>query len=145
MAGSIETHRDIYPLFQGTHKGSSGSLTLRDPGACFLSAGATVGNAIYNDTDSSNGLITAITEDEVTCTLSGGTNNTWTYGDTYKIYATTAYNTKISSWQTDRRAGHKVTRKEELTEEGYLPEDVDMDQDDDNVFGPGQPIRRYKG
>lgn len=145
MAGATETHRDIYPLFESTHKGASGGLTLRDPGACFKSCGALVGSAIYNETDASNGLITVVTEDEVTCTLAGGSLNTWSNGDTYQIYATSAYNTKISSIQTDRRAGHKVTNKSDLTDEGYLPEDVDLDQDDKNVFGPGQPIRRYKG
>lgn len=135
-----EVHRDIYPLFEGTHKGATG-LTLNDPGADFLSCGASVGLAIYNDTDESNGLITALTENTVTCTLAGGTLNTWTSGDEYSIYATAAYNTKISTTYTDKRYGRKVTDPAKLDND-LFPEDRDLDEDNEDVFGPGQPQRR---
>jgi len=140
-----QVHRDTDYLATGTHKGASAVMVLHDPGADFLSCGVSVGLAIYNDDDESNGLVTVVSESSVTCTLAGGTNNYWSSGDTYYIYKTSAYNTKISTIYTDRRAGHKVTEKSQLTDEGYLPEDVDLDQDDDNVFGPGQPIKRYRG
>jgi hypothetical protein len=59
---------------------------LLDPRASFT-PGALVGLTILNVTDGSSGIITINTA--TTCTvgggLSGGTNNTWTLGDTYKI------------------------------------------------------------
>jgi hypothetical protein len=88
MRAVITSHIDDDHLATGTHSGADGGLVLRNKGADFKSCGVTTGKAIYNTTDSSNGLITAVTEDTVTCTLSGGTNNTWTSGDTYKIYKT---------------------------------------------------------
>jgi len=133
-----EVHKDSDHLSTGTHKGSSGTLTLSDPNKDFKSCGVAVGLAIYNDTDGSNGLVTAVTEDDVTCTLSGGSANTWTVGDTYKIYKTAAYNTTISTQYTDKRFGRKVTGKDRI-EGGLFPEDVDLDEYEKNVFGPGQP------
>jgi hypothetical protein len=135
-----EVHRDTDPLFNGTHSGATG-LTLRDKGAEFKSCGAAAGLAIYNDTDGSNGLVTSVdSEDALTCTLAGGTLNTWTSGDEYSIYKTSAYNTKISTVYTDKRYGRKVTKKGELVD-GLFPEDVDLDEHNENVFGPGQPSR----
>ena len=133
-----ETHRDTDALFTGTHKGSSGVLVLSDPGAMFATLGVETGLAITNDDDVSAGLVTAVTDNTVTCTLSGGTANTWTTGDTYSIYKTAAYNTWISSISTDRIHGQKVTRKDEL-DRGFLAGDVDLDEDEKHVFGPGQP------
>lgn len=138
--GVAEVHRDTEPLFTGTHKGASGGLVLSDGGQRFVSLGVIVGLAIKNDTDGSSGLVTAVTDDTVTCTLSGGTANTWTSGDTYKIYKTAAYNTKISTIYTDKIYGQKVTHPQEL-HKGYLADDVDLDEDRKNVFGPGQPFR----
>jgi len=138
---SIDSHRDTDPLCTGTHKRISGTLVLQNPGADFKSCGVMVGLAIYNNTDGSNGLVTAVTEDSVTCTLSGGSANTWTIGDTYNIYKTSAYNSLISSTYVDKRHGHKATNKADL-DNGIFPEDLDIDEDGNHhVFGPGQPER----
>jgi hypothetical protein len=137
------THRDTDYLFTGTHKGASGTLTLNDPGRDFRSSGAIVGLAIHNDTDSSTGLITAVTEDTVTCTLSGGSINTWSVGDTYKIYKTAVYDSKISTHWTDKRYGRKAMRKSDLVN-GLFPDDIDVDENTENIFGPGQP-ERFRG
>lgn len=135
-----ELNRDNDPLATGTHKGASGGLTINDPGADFLSCGITVGLAVKNDSDGSSGLTTAVTEDTVTTTLTGGTANTWTNGDTYEIYRTATYNSIISRIWTDIRHGRKATDKSQLVD-GLFPEDRDLDEEDENVFGPGQPER----
>lgn len=133
------THTDSDYLATGTHSGASGGLILRNKGADFKSCGVTVGIAIYNDTDDSNGLTTAVTENEVTCTLAGGSNNTWTNGDTYKIYKTSSKDSTISHIYTDRRFGKKVVRGDILTRRGFFPEDQDLDEDIDEIFGEGFP------
>lgn len=141
--GTAEIHRDTEPLFTGTHKGASGGLVLRDGGQRFASLGVIVGLAIKNDTDGSSGLVTAVTDDTVTCTLAGGTHNTWSTGDTYNIYKTAAYNTKISTIYTDQIYGQKVTHPKEL-HKGYLVDDVDLDEERKNVFVPGQPYNHER-
>jgi len=138
--GVAEVHYDTDPLATGTHGGASGTLTLQDNGQDFRVAGVSVGLAIENETDGSSGLVTVVTERTVTCTLAGGTANTWTNGDTYNIYKTASKGTKISTIYTDRIFGQKVTRQDELYK-GHLADDVDLDIDNRNVFGPGQPER----
>jgi len=86
-------------------------VIINDPGADFRSCGVQVGSAVRNITDGSSGLVTAVTEDTVTCTLSGGAHNMFYYGETYAIYCTSEYNSKISMMYTDKRFGHKVTDK----------------------------------
>jgi len=134
----VEKNLDNQPLFEGTHKGGDSTTALNDPGADFKSCGATVGAVIYNDTDVSHGLITAVTEDTVTVTLTGGSDNTWQADDEYSIYVTATKSSKISQIYTDKRYGRKVTDKKELTG-GLLPKDVDLDENSENIFGPGQP------
>jgi len=143
MRASKTVHIDSDYLAQGTHKGANGVLIIYDKGKDFKSCGITVGVAIYNDTDGSNGLVTVVTEDTVTCTLSGGTNNTWTKGDTYSIYKTATKNSYISSLSTDRRFGRKVVKGDDLNTRGFFEDDVDTDQDRDNVWGEGQPEERH--
>jgi hypothetical protein len=113
---------------------------LLDPGKDFKSCGVMAGLAIHNDTDGSNGLVTEVHEDYLFCTLSGGALDIWTNGDQYSIYKTAAYGTKISTHHTDKRFGRKVTGKDALFN-GLRPEDEDLDEYTDNVFGPGQPER----
>ena len=139
MRAQIETHVDDAYLASGTHKGADGGLEAYDQGADFKSCGITVGRAVLNTTDGSDGLVTAVTEDSFTCTLSGGSNNTWSNGDTYEIYKTAAKGTFLSKTSVDRRFGRKVVRGDVLTPEGLLPEDVDLDEDTDEIFGPNQP------
>lgn len=135
-----ETHRDTDALATGTHKGAA-SLTISDPGKDFKSCGVAVGLAVRNSTDVSAGLVTAVTENTVTCTLSGGSLNTFTSGDTYAIYKTSAYNTKLSTIYVDKRYGRRAITRAELTKDNLFPDDVDLDENGENVFGPGQPRR----
>jgi len=144
MRAAKVAHIDDDYLATGTHKGADGGLVLRRKGADFKSCGITVGVAIQNDTDSSAGLTTAVTENTVTCTLTGGTNNTWTNGDTYYIFKTAAEDTLISVGYTDKRFGSKVVKGDVLTGRGFFPEDVDLDQDIDETFGPNQPEENHE-
>lgn len=143
MPGGVrEVHRDDEALATATHDGADGSATLRNVGADFKSCGVSVGLAIYNDTDGSNGLVTAVTEDEVTCTLAGGVNNHWNKDDTYSIYKTGTKNSVISSIKVDKSRGWKAEPEKDL-DRGWRPEDVDLDRDTRHVFGPGQPERSH--
>ena len=148
MAGVpvVNTDAEADTLFTGTHKGADGGLVLRDDGKHFRSLGVDpdLDLVVYNDTDSSYGTITAADEDTVTCaSFTGGTNNTWTNGDEYSIYKTSTKDSFISKHYTDKRFGRKVTNPNELTPEGYLLDDVDLDEFDREVFGPNQPDRRH--
>lgn len=155
MSGVAVTHIDaardaddnITGLMTGTHKGADGASVLYDPGADFRSCGVdkNVAQLVLNDTDSSEGVVTASTEDTVTCTLAGGTNNTWANGDTYIILKTGTEDSAISQHWTDRRFGQKTTNPADLDEDGVFHADADIDEEDDEVFGPGQPERHYRG
>jgi hypothetical protein len=102
-----------------------------------------VGVYIENETDGSHGLVASVTEDAVTATLTGGTVNGWIAGDTYNIYKTAEKDAEISRIYTDRRFGTKVFRRSELNDHGNRIKDgEDLDANDENVFGPGQPWRR---
>lgn len=70
--------------YTGTHDGPSGAATLTDSAATWTS-GEYVGLVLYNITDGSSGLITANTGTTITATLSGGTENDWDSGDSYRI------------------------------------------------------------
>ena len=135
--GVAETHLDSDYSFRG-HASADGGLVLLDRGACFESCGAIIGVAIYNDTDGSNGLVTVVTEDTVTCTLAGGVNNTWSKNDQYSIYKTPEKDFLISKIYTDKRFGNKALSKDDL-EDGLFPEDRDLDENGEEVFGPGFP------
>ena len=155
MSGVSVTHLDaardaddnITGLMTGTHKGANGVDVLSDPGADFKSNGVhpTVAQLVLNDTDDSEGVVTAVTEDTVTCALTGGTNATWTNGDTYIILKTGVEDAVISQHWTDRRFGQKVVNPSQLDEDGVFPAEADLDEEDDEVFGPHQPERNYRG
>lgn len=145
MGGGVAvTHTDdaTYPLMTGTHKGADDASVLSDSGADFMSCGVDpdVGQLVLNDTDGSEGVVTAVTEDTVTCTLAGGTDNDWDNGDTYIILKTETEDSSISTHWTDKRFGRKATDPAQL-EDGLFPEDRDLDEDEEEVWGPGQPIR----
>src|SRR4030043_1920009 len=108
--GTIEVHRDDSPFATGTHKRGGSSSTLIDPGADFLSCGVRTGVLLRNTTDGSECLITVVTEDQISGTLAGGTDNDWDVGDVYEIYITSTYNSKISSNWTDKSRGWKSDR-----------------------------------
>lgn len=132
-------HLDNDYLSRGLHDGPDGTLTLRHIGADFRSCGVGVGNAIENDTDGSAGLIATRTESEIICTLAGGTNNTWTKGDQYSVYKSSVKDSIISTISVDRLYGRKVVRGDILNARGRFEKDEDLDSENDNVFGPGQP------
>lgn len=76
----------------GTHKtGYAASAFLVDStGRNLVTLGAKTGYPIFNVTDGSSGVITTIgnqdaTNDKVTATLTGGTNNNWGVGDSFQI------------------------------------------------------------
>lgn len=134
-----ETHKDDEALATGTHKGSNGASALYDK-ADFKSCGVIPGLAIYNTTQGTNGLTVTITETSVT-----DDTNTWDNGDSYAIYKTAVKDSVISTIAVDKSRGWKVTRRNELDSNGWLPKDHDIDVDEDGFyidpppFGPGQP------
>lgn len=69
---------------EGTHDGGDGAATLTDSTKDW-EPDSLVGMVVYNLTDESMGWITANTNDDVTATLSDGTDNDWDDGDEYEI------------------------------------------------------------
>lgn len=136
--GTTHTHQTTDFLFAGTHKGST-STTITDRGKDFKSCGVIDGLAVKNTTDSTTGsvgsatpVLSDITEDTVV------TDITFHNGDTYKIYKTATYDSKIATIYVDKRAGRKVTDPSQ-TVSGILIEDQDLDEEERHIFGPGQP------
>ena len=68
----------------GTHDGAGDASVLTDSTKSWT-IDEWVGYFIYNDTDSSFGLITSNTATTITATLQGGTENDWDASDVYKI------------------------------------------------------------
>lgn len=128
-----ETHICNEPMATGTHKRGSGAASLVDPGADFKSCGIAIGMPIYNTTQVTDGLITAVTEDSVT-----DDTNTWDVDDEYEIYVTTK-NAFISSQVVDKRFGRRTDPAEMIDD--IHKDDRDLDEDGEDVFGPGQPER----
>lgn len=76
----------------GQHKaGYPGAAYMVDSlGRNFSTLGVQVGHMIFNTTDGSSGLITAIgdadaTNDKLSVTLTGGTDNDWDTGDSFQV------------------------------------------------------------
>jgi hypothetical protein len=155
----IETKYDDTPLATGTHKGGT-STELHDPGADFKSCGVWVGAYIENDTDATFSSVLTVTEESITTSnseyliesggstfytsdgevfqVAGEEGITWDYGDTYNIYVTANRGTFISSMGVDASRGWKAEHKS-LNDEGWRPEDYDLDRNGEKVFGDGQP------
>lgn len=77
--------RPVYTV-AGAHTGSEGAATLTDSNQSLaVNDPNLVGETIYNPKDQSSGTITATTATTITASLSGGTNNNWSVGDTYVI------------------------------------------------------------
>lgn len=139
-----DSHIDDSPLATGTHTGSDGAASLYVKNGRFRSWGAAIGLAIHNDTQGTDGLITVVTDDTIT-----DDTNTWDNGDTYSIYKTAAKDGNISKIAVDKSRGWKVTDPAELDKSGWLPQDHDLDRDEDGhrlprnerPWGPGQPER----
>lgn len=119
-------------------------MSITEVGKDFKSCGVVVGLAFSNTTDVSTGVISAVSENSITVTLSGGTNNSMSDGDEYEIYKTTTYNAKLSTHFEDRRYGHKVIDKDML-EDGIKPDEIDVDEHQRRVFSPDQPWKNPRG
>ena len=76
----------------GTHDGANNSAFLHDTIGQFIDSGvrAMHGMVLYNLTDGSSGPVTAADDETLTATLTGGTDNDWDTGDTYRIVTITA-------------------------------------------------------
>lgn len=132
---TTKVHRDTDYLVTGTQKGATGT-TVIDTGKDFKSCGVVAGLALKNDTAGTTGTVSSgVTENSFVSSI------TIANGATYRIFKTTSYNSKISTHYEDRRAGHKVTEKSQLSDRGYLPEDVDVDESNTHAWGPGEPWR----
>jgi hypothetical protein len=130
--GTTHTHHTRDFLIAGTQKGTG--TTITDPGKQFKSCGTYASLAVRNITDSTSGHIVSVTEDAAV------TDITFHVTDVYEIYKTTTYGSKLATVYVDRRAGQKVNDPSQ-TDHGILVEDVDLDENEKNVFGPGQPWR----
>lgn len=72
-------------IVTGAHTGSNNASTLTDSYASFLTSGVRPGMTVYNTTDGSSAVITAVTATTVSGTLRGGIENDWDKGDAYYI------------------------------------------------------------
>lgn len=72
------------PSIFGSHTGSDNSAVLIDSTASW-SVNEWVGYTIYNQTDSSVGIISGNTANTISVTLSGGTDNDWDESDNYTL------------------------------------------------------------
>lgn len=160
--GTTEVHKDTDYLISGTHRGGNSASTLVDRKAYFVTANAKVGLAIENYTKGYRGVIYSITEHEIVVswatnglgtpiTFGSGTLwfgseqvhfeegiGVWDYGDTYRIYKTTARGTIISTQWTDLSRGWKTPQDELI--DGWREEDIDLNPNGEReVWGPGQP------
>ena len=131
--GVVVAQYDTDPLVEGTQANPSGGATIIPTSRQdFYSCGVREGLAVRNITGGTSGNVVSVTEDQVVCDI------TFALGDEYEIYKTSTYNSRISRILTDRRSGRKTTNRAELVN-GVFPEDVDLDEHDRHVFGPGQP------
>lgn len=130
--GTSEIHRDTDYMLSCSHKGASASASFTNRAYKF-DAILKTGLAAENVTQSTSGTITAVTERSVT--VSGCT---WDLNDVLRVYKTDTKGKLISTQWTDLSRGWK-TPMDEL-EDGWRPEDIDLNQDGEReVWGPGQP------
>lgn len=130
---------DDSPLATGTHDGSDAAASLQDRDGYFRKMGIQVGLDCHNTTQGTNGAITAVTHETITAT-----GVTWDNGDEYEIYCTTSKDSILSTFGIDRRFGRKV-QPHEIDDDGFRPDDRDLDEDwvgIERPFGPGQPRKR---
>jgi len=70
---------------EGTHTGENAAAALTDASANPGFTDALIGQTIWNITDGSSGIITAVTSTTVTATLAGGAGNDWDTDDVWQI------------------------------------------------------------
>jgi hypothetical protein len=104
-------------------------------GSFVVPAGCTLGRVFFYAPTSAG----SVYYDDVSFSAEGSaTGVTWSYGDTYSIYKTATKGSLISTQWTDLSRGWK-TPMDEL-EDGWRPEDVDINRDGEReVWGPEQP------
>ena len=87
--GTYEKESSMSPSgnVSGTNSAASATVLTDTDGRTLEDEGVTVGMMVVNVTDGSSGQITAMSGSTVTCTLTGGTNNTWAIGDSFTILA----------------------------------------------------------
>jgi len=119
---------DNDPLLTGTHTGSTGT-TLQDLTVDFRISGPSVGVAIHNDTQVTDGNITEVAEHTIVSDVS------FDNGDSYSIYVTSAKDSIIATMGTDKSRGWECQR-EDLDSSGWFPEDHDVDKDPDGNLLP---------
>ena len=71
----------------GLNNAASATVCTDSAGADMAASGVQVGMMAVNVTDGSSGQISAVSGATFTCTLTGGTNNTWAIGDSYTVLA----------------------------------------------------------
>ena len=145
-----EVIKDSEPLFEGTHKGPTGT-TLMDRGAMFRSLGVhtDLEQYIENVTQLTASRVTVVTDDEIT---TGGPwfpvtfpftfeeVLSWDNGDTYRIYATSTKDSTVGSYWVDTSRGWKINEGDDINRDGWRVEDVDEDdRGRKKVFSSGQP------
>jgi hypothetical protein len=127
---AFETHTDDYAFSTGTHEGADGATSLYVKNGNF-DVLVNIGVDCHNDTQVTNGAVTAVTHNTVTAT-----GVTWDNGDTYSIYCTTTKDSSISSFRIDKTYGRKLTQ---VYSEEYPDNDIPGDE-----FGPGQPSGSHR-
>lgn len=91
--GAYATAEDFVSFFCGhsrlsrVHDGADNAAILTDSMARFRAKGvqAGVGMIVYNLADGSQGVVTALDDNNLTAPLAGGTENLWDIGDEYLI------------------------------------------------------------
>lgn len=117
---NVSANNVLKTIFPATAKGSvtaSGTLTFSDTAALFRTAGVRIGAIVKNITDGSQAVVTAVTATELTTTaLSGGTDDLWELGDTYKVYNTEG----LSGWNIyiSTTSGDQTKQNASLTDIG---------------------------
>lgn len=74
-----------------THNGSNDSATFTDSTTTYSESNVDIGGTIYNTTDGSYGTITAASSNNITATLTGGTDNDWDTSDVARIDSVIRY------------------------------------------------------
>jgi hypothetical protein len=82
--GALQTDIQYEVTIAGTHTGSSGAAVLTDTTKAWA-VNALAGKVITNSTDGSTATIVSNTEQTITGTLSGGTDDDWDAADVYSI------------------------------------------------------------
>ncbi|MFC1998883.1 hypothetical protein ACFLVR_04500 [Chloroflexota bacterium] len=122
----------VSPL--GTDDAGASNTVLTDTASGdFVNDGVVAGDYVYNTTDGSYGVVTSVTATTVTtvAALTGGTLNTWTSGDGYRISDdATLFAVTNGKWDSDSDvsgATGMTTSFAQIASTGVTGGDVDVD------------------